>query len=102
MVCCLYLGDEAGLIDVIVVREAHVLPVLHTVWDSLGFVVIHIANDVFRCKDSIFFGIFQIIIEEIVVRGLLLKELGRIDPKAGSGGQIRPPNGNEEDPLGPP
>ena len=32
----LNLGDEAGLIDIIVVGEAHVLPVLHPVGDSFG------------------------------------------------------------------
>jgi len=38
----LYLGDEAGLIDIVVVREAHILPVLHSVGDSLRFVVDHV------------------------------------------------------------
>ena len=38
----LYLGDEAGLINIVVAREAHVLPVLHSVGDSLWFVVDHV------------------------------------------------------------
>ena len=44
---CLYLGDEAGLIDIVVVREAYVLPVLHPVGDSFGFIVDHVLWRVF-------------------------------------------------------
>lgn len=37
----LYLGDEAGPVDVIVIGEAQILPILHAVWDAFELLLFH-------------------------------------------------------------
>ena len=41
LVAGLNLGDEAALINIVVVVEAHVLPVLHSVWNLFRILLLH-------------------------------------------------------------